>query len=244
MSKLKISPLNEIFESQLSRKLNSRYSLFIVLGLLGDFDSIEYIQNLVRIYKNLVVADIELIVFGIGSKQSKVKFCDYTKLDMNCLFCLDSNELHKTLGLYSGPNFGLNSYLSLFLMCLGIQSPGTLAEVFRGYLGDNTSKKVFYNDELIQFTNFIKFNSKSFDLLGKDGSLRPFELASLRLMNMIEVLSSWDLYMKKSSYLTQRGGTFLLNKKSELIYSYKTKSLLSYSSNMSRPLHFLDNYLL
>ena len=37
------------------------------------------------------------------------------------------------------------------IMCLGINSPGTLKEVIRGYLGDRNSSNIFNNDEEIKF---------------------------------------------------------------------------------------------
>ena len=53
--------------------------------------------------------------------------------------------------------------------------------------------------------------SQGFKIQGRPLYLRPFELASLRLQNMIEVLSNWDTYMPYPNSLTQRGGTYLLN---------------------------------
>ena len=52
--------------------------------------------------------------------------------------------------------------------------------------------------------------------ISNDGSLRPFELASLRLSNMIEVLSNWNIYMNNTAYLTQRGATFLIDDSNEI----------------------------
>ena len=37
----------------------------------------------------------------------------------------------------------LHPYMKLVIMCAGIGSPGTLPEVFRGYLGDKGAPEVF-----------------------------------------------------------------------------------------------------
>ena len=46
---------------------------------------------------------------------------------------------------------------------------------------------------------------------------RPFELATSRLINMIEVLKNWDTYFPYPSHITQRGGTFLFDSELNLL---------------------------
>ena len=77
-------------------------------------------------------------------------------------------------------------------------------------------------------------------IAGGKGFQRPFELATLRLRNMIEVLNNWDIYVPRVEFLTQRGGTFLLGNDNELLYSYKAQGILCYSETMSAPLSFLE----
>ncbi len=77
-----------------------------------------------------------------------------------------------------------------------------------------------------------------FNIAGKNYQ-RPFELATLRLQNMVEVLKHWQTYVPNDKYLTQRGGTFLFNKEGELIYEYRDKGILGFAENMSNPLIFL-----
>ena len=60
---------------------------------------------------------------------------------------------------------------------------------------------------------------------------------------MVEILTNWNIYVPYSKFLTQRGATILLNEKDEVLYEYISKSLLGYSSKMSKPLSFLDNFL-
>ena len=73
-----------------------------------------------------------------------------------------------------------------------------------------------------------------------EGFQRPFELATLRLANMGQVLSNWSTYVPNSAYLTQRGGTFLFDQQGELIYEHRDPGILGFAANMSYPLAFLE----
>lgn len=59
-----------------------------------------------------------------------------------------------------------------------------MQEVLRGYIGDRNSKAIFGPDT---------FMGKAFGVLG-DGYQRPFELATVRLNNMIGSLQNCALY--------------------------------------------------
>ena len=96
--------------------------------------------------------------------------------------------------------------------------------------------------------NFVEYflrnlDDKIFDLINNSNIQRPFELATLRLMNMIEVISNWNVYMNNGESLTQRSATFLIDSNYNLLYSYYSKGLLGYSENMSNPLGFLDIFI-
>jgi hypothetical protein len=126
------------------------------------------------------------------------------------------------------------------LMCAGFGSPGTLGEVFRGYRGDRQAPQLIEDDEIIQGTPLPAFKGSFFRLAGPNGFQRPFELATLRLRNMVEVLSNWHTYVPNSAYLTQRGGTFLFDSKGQLLYSHRDPGILGFAANMSQPLSFLS----
>ena len=126
-------------------------------------------------------------------------------------------------------------------MCAGIKSPGTLKEVFRGYLGDKNSEQIYKKGTNIKINEYISIDSSFFKYLGEDKILRPFELATLRLTNMIEIIGHWNTYIPSIEYLPQRGATYLFESDNSLIYSYRPRSLLAYSENMSQPLNFLYN---
>ncbi|MFN9955494.1 MAG: AhpC/TSA family protein, partial [bacterium] len=83
------------------------------------------------------------------------------------------------------------------------------------------------------------FKGSFFKLAGGSGFQRPFELATLRLKNMVEVLKNWSTYVPNSAYLTQRGGTFLFNNQGELLYEHRDPGILGFAANMSQPLSFL-----
>jgi len=96
-------------------------------------------------------------------------------------------------------------------MCAGIGSPGTLGEVFRGYRGDRLAPQLIDEQETIKAAPLPAFKGSFFNLAGGTGFQRPFELATLRLRNMTEVLGNWKTYVPDAAYMTQRGGTFLFD---------------------------------
>ncbi len=243
ISPLQASTVKKCFEEELGEEFKGKKNLFIALGLLGDFDSFEYIQSLLPFLERLQKAKIEIVVVGIGDVESKKYFCKYTKFPENYLRVVKSSSLHERLHLERGLSLQVPQALNLMIMCLGINSPGTLSEVLRGYIGDTNSTSIFNDDDVVCFFSCLSFKAKYFNLLGKKDNLRPLELASLRLMNMTEVLCKWKIYMKNHSYLTQRPGTFLIDYPENILYSYRAKGLLCFSENMSKPIEFLDNWI-
>ena len=72
------------------------------------------------------------------------------------------------------------------------------------------------------------------------GRYLPFWIASIRLRNMIEVLSHWGTYVPDERWMTQRGATFLISDEGSLLYSWKDPGLLGFSASMAEPLKFLE----
>jgi len=93
--------------------------------------------------------------------------------------------------------------------------------------------------EKIDILKFLKFSGNSFRQVFGDGYLRPFELATFRLNNMNEIIQNWSDYILHEKYLPQRGASFLLNEKNQVIYKFFYREVLGYSSNMRDPLEFL-----
>ena len=222
--------------------------LVLLWSQLGDFDSLEYALVLQREAEKLQAQGVTLRAIGIGDRRSGQKFCEYTGFPQEWLFVDPHAETHQKLALYPGlslklPFFspGQNSWLNLMLMCAGIASPGTLAEVWRGYKGDRQAPQLIADEDIIRDTPLPPIKGSLFKLAGGTGFQRPFELATLRLRNMTEVLSNWKTYVPDSTYLTQRGATFLWDRDGKLLYEHRDRAILGFAENMSRPLSFLDN---
>ena len=222
--------------------------LILVWPQLGDFDSLEYawwLEKEAALWQN---AGITIRAIGIGDRNSGLKFAEYTKFRQDWLFVDPKAELHNLLGLYRGLSLKLpgfsprqNAWLNLILMCAGVGSPGTLAEVLRGYLGDCKAPQLIAEEETIQARPLPAFRGSLFNLAGGQGFQRPFELATLRLRNMSQVLGNWSTYVPDSSYLSQRGGTFLFDSQGNLLYEHCDRGILGFAENMSYPLAFLQD---
>ena len=219
-----------------------RNRLIVFLGSFADFDSFEYCQQLSAKSDLLDKYSVDLIVVGIGSEDSKNKFCEFNKIDKKNVFSVNNSDLHNQLNLNSGLALPLPPIINLLIMCAGINSKGTIKEVLRGYIGDRKAERIFSPDEIIKIGPISLFKGKMFDVFSKKDFLRPFELATRRLMNMIEILTNWNIYVPDYSVLTQRGATILINEKDQLLYEFISESLLGYSINMSSPLSFLDDF--
>ena len=203
--------------------------LVLLLTQLGDFDSMEYAQALVPVLPQLEAAGIRLRAIAIGDAAGADRFCSYTGFPRDALEVDAEPQLHRELGLYAGLQTPGGPWPGLLLMCAGIGSPGTLAEVFRGYRGDRNAPQ--------------RIDSPLFRLAGGEGFQRPFELATVRLRNMNEVLSHWRTYVPSDAFITQRGGTFLIDADGSLLYSHRDQGILGFSATMNQPLRFLDPYL-
>ncbi|BDA74064.1 hypothetical protein CAL7716_082300 [Calothrix sp. PCC 7716] len=221
--------------------------LILIWSQLGDFDNLEYAWWLRREKEKLASKGITIRAVGIGDRNSGIKFCEYTGFPAEWLFVDEKAEIHKLLGLYRGLSVQFpilstsqKAWLNLMLMCAGIGSPGTLKEVFRGYRGDKKAPQLIANEEFVRNTPLPPIKGSFFKAAGGEGFQRPFELATLRLRNMTEVLSNWSTYVPDSSYLTQRGGTFLFDSQSNLIYEHRDCGILGFAENMSNPLSFLQ----
>jgi hypothetical protein len=220
--------------------------LVLIWSQLGDFDNLEYAWWLQREAAKLQAQGVIIRAIGIGDRNSGLKFCEYTGFPQEWLFVDPDAHLHQELELYQGLklkfpllNTGQNGWLNLMLMCAGIGSPGTLKEVFRGYLGDKNAPQLIDDDEVIHAKPLPPLKGSFFKFAGGKGFQRPFELATLRLRNMMEVVSNWSIYVPNSAYLTQRGATFLFDGQGDLIYEHRDSGILGFAENKSYPLAFV-----
>ena len=220
-----------------------RRRLVLLLSQLGDFDSLEYAQALVPVLPQLEAAGIAMLAIGIGDAAGRARFCAFTGFPSERLQVDPEPDLHRDLGLYEGLRQPGGPWPNLLLMCAGIGSPGTLAEVLRGYTGDRSAPQRIADDETIQAGPLPPIKGSFFARAGGSGFQRLFELATVRLRNMAEVLGHWRTYVPRDDFLTQRGGTFLLEADDTLLYSHRDPGILGFSATMARPLSFLDPYL-
>ena len=131
----------------------------------------------------------------------------------------------------------------MLLMLSGINSFKTIKEVIRGYTGDRKAKQIYSEFDKISVLEFLKFSGDSFRKVFGDGYLRPLELATFRLNNMKEIIQNWGDYILHAKFLPQRGASFLLNEKNQVIYKFFSNDVLGYSSNMKDPLEFLSDLI-
>ena len=155
------------------------------------------------------------------------------------LIIVSDNQIHNSLKISKGLDTGLGGWFNMLLMLSGIYSLKTIKEVIRGYTGDRKAKQLYSEFDKIDVLKFLNFSGNSFSQVFGDGYLRPFELATFRLNNMNEIIQNWGDYILHAKYLPQRGASFLLNDKNQVIYKFFSNDVLGYSSNMRDPLKFL-----
>jgi len=218
-----------------------KFKLIVLFGLLGDFDSFEYAINLKNFIDNDQAENLDIFALGIGNQNGKEKFCNFTGFCVENLIVVSDNQIHNNLKVSRGLDIGLGGWINMLLMLSGINSFKTIKEVFRGYTGDLKAKQIYSEFDNIDVLKFIKFSGNNFRQVFGDGYLRPFELATFRLNNMFEIIQNWDDYILDEKYLPQRGASFLLNDKNQVIYKFYSSDVLGYSSNMRDPLGFLSN---
>ena len=217
-----------------------QYNLVVFAGLLGDFDSFEYAINLIKFLNSNNVDNLGVFFIAIGSEKGKERFCNFTGFPKRNLKVVSNNQIHKFVGASKGLDIGLGGWINMSLMLMGIGSLSTLKEVIRGYTGDKDSNQIYKDHDQINLFNFFKFSGELFEKPFGKGYLRPFELATFRLNNMIEIFQNWKDYMIDTNYLPQRSCTFLLDSNNEIKYKFFSNDILNYSKNMKSPLDFLS----
>ena len=216
------------------------YKLIVLFGLLGDFDSIEYATNLGKYIEKNLNRDLDIFAVAIGNKNGKEKFCNFTGFPKKNLEVVSDNRIHEFLEVSKGIDIGFGGWSNMLLMLSGINSLETIKEVLRGYTGDKNAEQIYSDSDQIKIFRFINLRGNSFKKAFGDGYLRPFELATFRLNNMIEIIQNWKDYILNDKFLPQRGASFILNNKNQILYKYFPKDVLGYSPQMNEPLNFLN----
>ena len=234
--------INNLVE-EFNFKGEKRFKLIVLFGLLGDFDSVEYAINLKNFINNRQDKNLDIYAIAIGNQNGKQKFCKFTGFCEKNLIIVSDNQIHNNLKVSRGLDIGLGGWINMLLMLSGINSFKTIKEVFRGYTGDRKAKQIYSEFDEIDILKFLKFSGNSFKQIFGDGYLRPFELATFRLNNMNEIIQNWNDYILDAKYLPQRGASFLLSNKNQVIYKFFSNDVLGYSSNMRDPLRFLSDLI-
>tara|TARA_B100000161_G_scaffold106155_1_gene75122 strand:- start:78 stop:812 length:735 start_codon:yes stop_codon:yes gene_type:complete len=234
--------INNLVE-EFNLKGEKKFKLIVLFGLLGDFDSFEYAINLKNFIDNQQNQNLDIFAIAIGNEEGKEKFCKFTGFGQENLIVVSDNQIHSILNVSKGLDVGLGGWINMLLMLSGISSFKTIQEVIRGYTGDRNAKQIYYELDKINVLKFLKLSGNSFKQVFGDGYLRPFELATFRLNNMKEIIQNWGDYILNEKYLPQRGASFLLNNKNQVIYKFFSKDILGYSSNMREPLEFLSDFI-
>jgi len=234
--------INNLVE-ELNLKGSKNFKLIVLFGLLGDFDSIEYAINLKKFTDNYQDKNLDIFAIAIGNQYGKKKFCKFTGFPEENLIVVPDNKIHNNLKVSRGLDIGLGGWINMLLMLSGINSFKTIKEVIRGYTGDRKANQIYSEFDEIEVLKFLNFSGNSFRKVFGVGYLRPFELATFRLNNMNEIIQNWSDYMLNEKYLPQRGATFLLSEKDQVIYKYFSNDILGYSSNMRDPLGFLSDLI-
>ena len=219
------------------------FKLIVLFGLLGDFDSFEYAINLKNFIEKNQEKSLDIFAIAIGNQNGKEKFCKFTGFPAENLMVVPDNQIHNNLKVSRGLDIGFGGWINMLLMLSGINSLKTIKEVIRGYTGDRKAKQIYSELDQIGVLKFLKISGNSFRLVFGDGYLRPFELATFRLTNMNEIIQNWGDYILNEKYLPQRGASFLLNDKNQIIYKFFSNDVLGYSPNMRDPLRFLSDLI-
>jgi len=218
---------------------NGGKSLVVLLTHWGDLTCWEYAQKLRYFLPTLKEKGVQVTLVGIGGQEAAKEFAESNGIPTDILYTDGDASCAGALGL--SPGFGRDSaqqpqanaaspYLRLLPMLLGVGSPGTIGKVAYGYFGDRSANPEWIPEQLrrTQTGSFPYVDPSTFDLLG-DGYLRPFELATVRLQNMISVLSRWDaLTPDNKDLVVQQGGTLVFDGE-ECAYRYDDKGILVYA---------------
>jgi len=218
---------------------NGGKSLVVLLTHWGDLTCWEYAQKLRYSLPELQEKGVQVTLVGIGGQEAAKEFAESNGIPTTMLYTDSNAACAGALGL--SPGFGRDTpqqpqandaspYLRLLPMLLGVGSPGTLGRVIYGYFGDRSSNPKWIPEQLkrTQTGRFPYVDPATFDALG-DGYLRPFELATVRLQNMISVLSRWEqLIPDNKDLIVQQGGTLVFDGE-DCTYRYDDKGILVYA---------------
>ena len=120
-----------------------KFTLIILFGLLGDFDSFEYAINLKSFIDKHQDKDLDIFAIAIGNQNGKEKFCKFTGFHKENLIVVSDNQIHNNLKVSRGLDIGLGGWINMLLMLSGINSFKTIKEVIRLYRRSKSKANLF-----------------------------------------------------------------------------------------------------
>eukprot|EP00419_Tripos_fusus_P024608 CAMPEP_0172723570 /NCGR_PEP_ID=MMETSP1074-20121228/84032_1 /TAXON_ID=2916 /ORGANISM="Ceratium fusus, Strain PA161109" /LENGTH=258 /DNA_ID=CAMNT_0013549841 /DNA_START=194 /DNA_END=970 /DNA_ORIENTATION=- len=221
---------------------SSAQKTLLVLGTHpADFNTVEYCQKVRTFWPQLVQKGISRCLLVVnGEASSCMKLAELLDLPAEVeLFADPVGEAGRRFGVSRGwkPDDNFSPYLKLFVMGIGLGDLGTLPAVLAGYVGDPNGRRTWVENSLKQGQLAGRWPDFMLEI-AQDGSIvankfddaplvggwgrRPFELAVLRLQNLIGVqFSNWDqLKPVDDRCLTQLGGCTVVGPGGEPIYSW------------------------
>lgn len=190
--------------------------------------AIEESQKLQHYLPQLNQAGVQLVAVVIGSPDNARAFAEISGFPLDKLYCDPEALAYKTFGFSRGflPDVPINPYLRLLPMLAGIGSPGTIQAVLRGYVGDKNADASWTSSLLRKEAGGL-VDKSAFDVLGTEGA-RPFEVATVRLQNMIKIIPNWErLKPANENLITQQGGCLVFEGR-KLVRKYEDKGILTY----------------
>eukprot|EP00933_Yihiella_yeosuensis_P036829 TRINITY_DN30645_c0_g1_i1.p1 TRINITY_DN30645_c0_g1~~TRINITY_DN30645_c0_g1_i1.p1 ORF type:complete len:419 (+),score=90.29 TRINITY_DN30645_c0_g1_i1:69-1325(+) len=248
---------NTVNAAELLKPVNSRSAGIFFLTHWGDFNSWEVAQQICSAVKNKRIEGGSVSLIGIGSVAAGCRFAEMLELPPEVKIFADTGAAcHSQLKFSHGalPQYSseLNPYFRVFLMLLGVGSPGTIWTVLSGYVGNRSlspESTVWVDESLRQGGRLGRWpttvprlpgDGKMLELaevgrgvwdeaFGKDG-LRPFELATVRLQNMCGgIIANWnDLKPDDDELLVQQGGALIADSNGEAKFYFRDKGILTY----------------
>jgi hypothetical protein len=176
-------------------------TLLFVLTHAADLAPWELVPLALKALPKLREAGVQVVFVVLGDAKNAAALADRLRIPPALLFADPTAATHDALGFSRGfdPDapVKVSPYVRLLAMLAGIGSPGTIARVIRGYVGDREGDEIF--------------GRGPFDILGKNYQ-RPMERATQRLFNMGSVLGGWrDLAPPDPELLTRLGGALALH---------------------------------
>jgi len=205
-------------------------TLLAMFTWFGDLTTFEYAQQLLVKLDQLKKNKINLVCVGIGSRENALLFSKLTNFPLDYVYADPDASCYKALHLYSGflaSSKQVHPYVKLLGMLVGAGSDGTIPRVISGYVGDRSRTISSWAEPTIKK---LLPDPRLFDILGTNYT-RPFELATVRLQNMIDILPNWkQLAPEKEELLIQQGGTLVIDSyDKKILYAHRDSGILVYA---------------